>query len=162
MEKLKAYTIVIDNGLPSSKPITFSDKQESGIYVVQTESGKYFISYSDFVAKEFREFACGIYKHSYLRDDEPKKFIDLFRLGLSKTSLYGASPEARRAKDLSFQQLRTSIHMNYCSKYGAENVVSPDYSNYGKKGFESKSSFVDEMSKVYDYQAIIDWKGGEV
>ena len=25
-----------------------------GIYVVQTESGKYFISYSDFVAKEFR------------------------------------------------------------------------------------------------------------
>ena len=53
---IKQYTITLDNYLPTSKPLSFSDEVEEGVIVLKTEDDLFYITHSNFIAKTLREF----------------------------------------------------------------------------------------------------------
>lgn len=152
---MKSYDLVINSGLPNSENFSFSDVMEEGVYVAFLESGMLYVGFSNFFAKTCREWSLGIYKNEYLRVDNPTHVKDFYILGTSKVRIYGQTPDSRRAIENNRNEFHDSIYFNLIQKNGADKVVSERWLTYGKKGFETKTEFINKFVESYPYNQII-------
>ena len=77
------YSLTTDAGLPTSENHTFNDDGE-GIAIFKLQSGRYYITHSNFMAKKVRSYALGLFENDTLREDKPIEFVEFYRLGTSK------------------------------------------------------------------------------
>ena len=152
---MKSYTITTNNGLPTAEIHNFTDEIESGIIVVELTNGKYYIHKSNFIAKTLRTWNLGIYEKEYLHENPPIKFVEKFLLNTSRTTVRGGSPELRVALQKSESNMHDAIYYNYLEKYGHSQVKSSHWLNYGLKGHESKTEYVDSWIHQVDYKNIL-------
>ena len=139
------YSLTTDAGLPTSENHTFNDDVEQGIAIFKLQCGRYYITHSNFMAKKVRSYALGLFENDTLREDKPIEFVEFYRLGTSKRKTYGATSDSRVVAEKNLAEFHNSIYFNAARKYGAENVISENFRKYGEEGFESKTSYVNEM-----------------
>jgi hypothetical protein len=152
---MKSYTITTDNGLPTAKIHNFQDEIEAGIVVVELTNGVYYIEKSNFIAKTLRQWDLGIYGKDYLHKNPPIKFVEKYLLNTSRAYVRGGSPELRVAMQKSESNMHDAIYYNYLEKYGHSKVKSSHWLQYGQKGFESKSEYVDSWIHQVNYSKIL-------
>lgn len=145
------YSLTTDAGLPTSQNHSYLDEIEEGIGIFKLQSGKLYITHSNFMAKKVRSYALGLYENDTLREDIPIEFVEFYRLGTSKRKTYGATSDSRRASIDSLTEFHNSIYFNLAKKHGTENVISENFRKYGAEGHESKTSYVDEMMQHLNY-----------
>lgn len=79
------YSLTTDAGLPTSENHTFNDDVEQGIAIFKLQSGRYYITHSNFMAKKVRSYALGLFENDTLREDKPIEFVEFYRLEYFKT-----------------------------------------------------------------------------
>ena len=149
------YSLTTDAGLPTSENHTFNDDVEQGIAIFKLKSGRFYIAHSNFMAKKVRSYALGLFENDTLRDDNPIEVVDFYRLGTSKSKSYGATADSRVVREQSLSEFHNSIYFNLAKKHGVENVISERFRKYGEVGFESKTSYVNEMMQNLDYAEML-------
>ena len=160
--KKTSYAIVEDAKTPNSKQHNFVDAQEEGIAVLECESGKLYVMHSTFMAKTIRQFQFGIFNSSYLSADNPRDIRHFYKLDTSQAKTYGASPDIRRSKQVGLAEFHDAIFLELANELGADKVVSERWLQYGAKGHESKTNFIDShlTSPKRYYQSLLyaSWK----
>ena len=151
----KQYKIVINNGLPNSEAFTFNDDVEEGVYVLELESGNFYIDYSPFIARTLRTVRFGFYKNEYLRVNKPINFVEYYKTGSSQAVSNFNLPEVKLSKQKMLSEFQDAIFFSYVNKHGINKVVSSRWMVYGKKGHEHKTDYVDAFIKAYNYQEIL-------
>lgn len=153
---MKQYEIVINNGLPNAEIHNFTDTVESGVVVVQLSNGVYYIEKSSFIAKTLRQWSKGVgLNNDYIYKNPPVKFIEKFILHPTKPRTYGSSPEHRMAMQQFENAFVDSIYFRYLERYGHSKVKTSYWLNYGVKGHESKTDYVDSQIHQVDYLNIL-------
>ena len=153
----KQYDITLDSALPSSKTLTFNDVVEEGIYVVKTEDNIFYISHSNFIAKTLRQFKYDMFgKDSYLQEHKPKSFVAKYLLGTSQRRISGLTPESRASHMYAKDEFQFSVYLRFCEKYGVDKVRNSKHKNYGVKGFENITEYVNSFLNTYDYKKLME------
>lgn len=153
--KMKQYQIVVNNGLPNAKIHNFVDRVEAGIIVVELTNGVFYIEKSNWIAKTLRQWSLGIYENEYLHKNQPIKFIEKYLTETSRVVVRGASPEIRVAMLKQENNIHDAIYYNYLERHGHSKVKSSHWLQYGVKGFESKTEYVDSWIHQVDYSNIL-------
>ena len=152
---MKQYSITTNNGLPNAKIHNFVDRVEAGIVVVELANGKFYIHKSNWIAKTLRTWSLGIYENQYLHDNPPVNFVEKFLTETSRVNIRGYSPELRLAMQKAEANMHDSIYFSYLEKYGHSKVKSSHWLQYGVKGFENKTEYVDSWIHQVDYTKIL-------
>ena len=159
---IKQYNITLDNYLPTSKPLSFSDEVEEGIIVLKTEDDLFYITHSNFIAKTLREFTYELFgRDTFLVQHKPNEFVEKYLLGTSKKRVFGQSPESRASHINAKDEFQMSIYIRYCEKYGVDKVRNSKHKNYGLKGYENITQYVNSFLNTYDYKNILGSKSYE-
>lgn len=154
---IKQYDITIDNALPTSKPLSFTDVVEEGVYVIKTDDDIFYISHSNFIAKTLRQFKYDLFgKDTFLQEHKPKTFVAKYLLGTSQRRVQGLTPESRASHMYAKDEFQFSIYLRYCEKYGVDKVRNSKHKNYGVKGFENITQYVDSFLNTYDYKKLME------
>ena len=154
---IKQYDITLDSALPSSKTMSFTDVVEEGIFVVKTEDDIYYISRSNFIAKTLRHYKYDLFgKDVYLQEHKPKSFVAKYLLGTSRRKVSGLTPESRASHMYAKDEFQFSVYLRFCEKYGVDNVRNSNHKNYGVKGFENITEYVNSFLNTYDYKKLME------
>lgn len=159
---MKQYEIITNNGLPNAEIHNFTDTVESGVVVVQLSNGVYYIDKSNFIAKTLRQWSMGVgLNNDYIFKNPPVRFVEKFILYPTKTRRYGSAPEHRFAMQQFENAFVDSIYFRYLEQYGHTKVKTPHWLQYGVKGHESKTEFVDNQIHQVDYLNILGEENGK-
>jgi hypothetical protein len=152
---MKQYSITTDNNTPYAKIHNYVDEVEAGVFVVELTNGVFYIDNSNWIAKTLRTWNLGLLPNEYLHDNQPVKFVEKFLTQTSRTKVVGGSPELRVAMQKSQNNMHNAIYFNYLEKHGHTKVKSSHWLQYGQKGHESKSEYVDSFMHQVDYKNIL-------
>ena len=139
---------------------TFSYPVEEGVIVMKLKKNNYFIHFSTFIAKTLLEWEHLIDLPIFLKEyGLPLKFIEKY-LWVPQYPPRMNNPEGRVFKNQSIDAFITSIYLNYCERYGAENVKSSKHLFYGEVAMEHKSQWIDDKLNVFPYEELVGFKNG--
>ena len=132
----------------------FTYPKESGVIIMKLKK-RYYIHYSDFIAKTLLEWEHMVNVDPILREHGlPLKFVEKF-LWEPNFARISNNRERRVLMDQAQRGFVNGIYFAYCEKYGTDKVTCSSHYYYGEQTFEKKTKWIDDRLNVFPYEELV-------